>query len=245
ADLKNRGSTGSEIYYFVLNNASTDARTLNQVTNFPGDSNNPAACLKANIIAFDTLATINGLPGTARQVVLWDRVTRRFVELTRGTATSTNPAIDHLGRPVVFQSAADLKAGGGLGIGTQIFLYDLGPGLPPCDFVRCFPDPNRLTQVTKGAGISENANLSYDGRFVFFDSDAPVLGTSNGYKQIYVYDRGDGGRITQLTNGVGDSVHPTADETGAFITFASRADLLGNGSTGSSQIFYLDRERNV
>src|SRR5262249_35440403 len=109
ADLKNRGSTGSEIYYFALNNASTDAPPPSPATNVPGDSNNPAACLTANITAFDTLATSNGLPGTARQVVLWDRVTRRFVELARGTANSTNPAIDHLGRTVVFQSAADLK----------------------------------------------------------------------------------------------------------------------------------------
>src|SRR5262245_32060165 len=39
SDLKNVGSVGSEIYRFTLGNASPDARTLAQITNFPGDSN--------------------------------------------------------------------------------------------------------------------------------------------------------------------------------------------------------------
>src|SRR5262249_57840653 len=72
-------------------------------------------------------------------------------------------------------------------------------------------------------------------------------GTSNGWKQCWL------NQITttppfntpiRLTNGVGDSTHPTMSQDGRLVVWQSTADLLGTGSTGS-QIFLLDRQTGI
>src|SRR5207249_8119699 len=110
-------------------------------------------------------------------------------------------------------------------------------------------NPNSLYQVTFAAGQSTRPFITEssgpdDGRYILFQSDAAIVGPANGFQQIYLFDRGDGGRITQLTNGAGDSTFPSGDATGQLVTFQSTADLLGTGSVGS-QIFLLDRTKGI
>jgi hypothetical protein len=244
SDLMGNGSTGSEIYLYVLSPDAENARTLGQITNFAGDSNNPASSNRSTVVAFDSLAQIIGSTNGTRQVYLWFRTSNSFVQMTRGSAPSENPAIDYNARVLAFESDALLRGSGGPGIGRQIFVYDLTGGPPPCTPLGCAPDPNRLFQVTNVPGTSSNPAISKDGDRVYFQSDGPVLGASNGFSQIYVYDLANGGAITQITSGLGDSRHPGTDPDGQFVVFESEADLLGNGSSGR-QIFMLDIERDV
>ena len=249
SDLKHNGSSGRQIYYYSLSPAGNDSRTLNQITHFAGDSSNPTANVLGNVMAFDSAADILGTGSTARQIFLWYRDTGIFVQLTRGTADSMRPHIDLKGETVVFESQADLKGNGTGGIGTQIFFYDISGQRPLCDISGCHPNAKSLVQVTYQAGQSTRPFITEqngpdDGRYILFQSDAAIVGPSNGFQQIYLYDRGDGGRITQITNGAGDSTFPGADSTAEVIAFQSEADLLGTGSVGS-QVFLLDRTKGI
>ena len=119
SDLKHNGSTGSQLFFFVLSPNAANPGSLGQVTNFPGESANPASSSQSQLVAFDSAAALFGPPNLARQIFVWYRMTDAFVQLTSGTADSTNPSLDFDGRAVAFQSAADLT-GQGTSPGVQI-----------------------------------------------------------------------------------------------------------------------------
>jgi hypothetical protein len=241
SDLKNNGSSGSQIFFYVLRPNNPDSNTLRQITNHAGDSENPSANDSGWVTSFDSNADIVGIGNGFRQIFLSYRAYNfTIIQLTDGQADSTLPVLDFKGDLVTFQSMADL-AGSGLPTGySQVYLYRLLGGNPPCTLggtMGCHPDPSKLVQITNWAGNSTNPYVAAFGGAVVFQSD--VFGS----QQIFLYDLVNGGLITQITNGAGDSTNPTIDETSNFITFQSNADLLGNGSTGS-QIYYYDRERD-
>src|SRR5262249_51370057 len=84
-------------------------------------------------------------------------------------------------------------------------------------------------------------------------------GASNGFQQIWLYSITGNPPIgcpaepgaspgcpkpIRLTNGLGDSTHPSISQDARFVVFQSTADLLATGSTGS-HIFLLDRTTGI
>lgn len=243
SDLLHNGSTGRQIFLYNLDPRTQRGLPLQQITKYAGDSADPWVSSEAAFVVFDSAADIVGSGSSAKQIFLWKRQQNTFVQLTQGLADSVRPTIDAKGQTVAFQSLANLN-GSGLP-GWQIYIYDLtiGGKPPKCDLTGChFGNDTPLFQVTNAPdGDSLNPVMSDDGRYVIFQSNGSLVAPSNGFFQIYIYDRVLH-TIEQLTNGAGDSINPSTDQFGRAIAFQSRADLLNSGSTGS-QVFLLDRER--
>lgn len=233
SDLLGNGSAaGRQIFLFDFR---IGRRVLGQVTNHPGDSRNAAVDTAGTWVAFDSNADILENGNADRNIFLWNREQDAFVQLTSGTAESTGPVMDEQGRWIVFTAGDLLKRGS---VGRHVFLASLNG--------RCsLPASCPIQQITFLPGVNgaDHPEISGDARFVFFDSDQPLVGPSNNFRQIFGFDRVSG-EMFQITHGTGDSTQPSTDKSGRFVAFQSTADLLGAGSTGT-QVFLLDRQDNV
>ncbi len=98
-----------------------------------------------------------------------------------------------------------------------------------------------------GAGVS----ISDDGRYVAFNSNASniVPGDTNGYQDIFVYDRQTGTteRVSVAVDGTqgNGATYGTASlsPNGGYVTFSSTASNLVPGDTnGVSDVFIVDRQ---
>lgn len=106
------------------------------------------------------------------------------------------------------------------------------------------------TDVTGGAGTSENKSVSASGRFVAFESTASDLATvndNNGVEDISVRDRQDGVTITVSVNHAGTAIgnsrppNPVISGDGRFVVFLSLAsDLspLDIDNVGDAYLFF-------
>jgi hypothetical protein len=233
SDLMGNGSSGSEIFLFD----NEPPRSLSQVTNAAtGDSHNPSTDSNAGIVAFDSSSDFLHKGLTARQIFAWDKKTTAITQITMGTADSIKPKVSASGNVIAFQSSADLIGSGATG--SNIYYWQPSPF---CDFNGC----RYIRQVTSGPGLSENVVIGGgdSGPLLLFNSNAPVTGFSNGFQQIYMYERSTNHRI-QLTDGNGDSIKASTDQTGRLVLFQSQADLLNNGSSGW-ELFLLDRQTGI
>src|SRR3990170_5617 len=124
-------------------------------------------------------------------------------------------------------------------------------------------DGNALAGITERVSISssqtEGNNSSYrpsvssDGRYVAFDSLAGnlVTGDTNGYSDVFVYDRQTGltQRVSLTSGGVQGNNHsyrPSLSSDGRYVAFDSLAGNLVTGDTnGYSDIFVHDRQTGV
>jgi Tol biopolymer transport system component len=232
-DIMGNGSSGSEIFLFDNN----PPRNMRQVTNHPtGDSRNASTVSNGSTMVFDSSSDLRNNGITARQIFMWDRESGQYTQLTNGTADSVRPRISGSGNLVAFESAADLVGDGTTG--TNIYYWQPSQ---ICDFNGC----RYIRRVTSGPGISGNVVTGGgdNGQLLLFNSNSPVTGFSNGFQQIFMYERGTNRRI-QLTAFGADSIKPTMNNDGRLIVFQSQADVLGNGSTGW-EIFLLDRETGI
>jgi len=99
-------------------------------------------------------------------------------------------------------------------------------------------------------GFSHSADVSADGRFVAFRSDASTLvaGDTNANEDIFLHDRqtGQTTRISISSAGAeanGGSYYPSISNDGRFITFNSdAADLVTGDTNGFIDVFVRDRQ---
>lgn len=125
---------------------------------------------------------------------------------------------------------------------TDVFVHDLNAGTTEAISV----SPSGAL----GNGDSSNPRISADGRYVAFWSEADdlVLGDTNGFKDVFVYDRDtDTTTLVSLdSNGnQGDdhSIRPAVSADGRYVAFQSQADnLVLNGASLSTQVFVHDRD---
>ncbi|MFK8182418.1 MAG: DUF4114 domain-containing protein [Phormidesmis sp.] len=158
---------------------------------------------------------------------------------------SYNPAISENGRYVAFQTQFAET--------SQVFVYDRDTDFAEVvSAVPAFGEPDEVSEV--GNGAATNADISADGRFVVFQSEADNLGgddeldDTNGVSDIFVRDRqlNTLERIsvaidTTQANAASSQADISAD--GRYIAFASDAsNLVENDTNGTADIFVYDRE---
>jgi Tol biopolymer transport system component len=154
------------------------------------------------------------------------RVDAARSETPNGSAR--DPAMSGNGRYVAFVSEASNLVAGDRNRSADVFLYDMTSG--------------ELSLVSKAArggagnGTSRHPSLSYDGRFVAFESDASDLLCAdrctaetedvNLVPDVFLLDRATGAieRISGDANSswLEESTSPALDGTGTVLAFASR-----------------------
>ena len=215
----------------------------NDVSGFPSIS------ADGRYVAFHSYAT-NLIPGdanTGSDVYVRDRVagTTEKVSLTSTGAQPTLgasfvPRITEDGRYVAFHSTVANLVTGDSNNQTDVFVRDRVAGTTERVSVS--------TAGVQGNGLSMNARITADGRFVAFTSFASTLvpnDTVNG--DTFVHDRltQTTERVSVATDGtpaLGRSEIGAMTPDGRFVAFSSTADnLVANDTNGSTDAFLRDR----
>jgi len=151
-----------------------------------------------------------------------------LTQLTNTTGSSFFnffPAFNAAGNRIVFNSSADLVGSNGDG-GVEAFLWDASIGF------------TQITNVNSALSVTPSINAA--GSRVAFQSNTNPLGTNgDGNFEIFLWDASTG--LIQITNTTkGNSATPKINAAGNRIAFQSTADLTGNNSDGSLEVFLWD-----
>ncbi|MFN8381360.1 MAG: hypothetical protein U0V02_05440 [Anaerolineales bacterium] len=136
------------------------------------------------------------------------------------------------GRFVAFESDATNLVAGDTNNITDIFVKDMQTGAI-----------TRVTVDSSGVeanGISSDAAISGDGRYVAFASEASNLVPNdlNGVRDIFVHDLQTGATIWASTNGNATSWEPSISLDGHFVVFTSAAtNFISNDTNGKRDVF--------
>jgi len=239
---------------------------ISRTTGSAGAIGNAASSLPAvsgdgEIVAFTTQATNLGGSAMTSQVVVRDRDDDTTVVISRasgaagaiGNGISAGSAVSADGRYVAFTSIATnlIPAGQGQNSagGADVFVRDLDD------------DTTTLVSVAAPGGLNNNAGgsgfasigMSYDGRYIAFTSNSPLVATdNNGLQDIYVRDTEDGltTLVSVATGGTiatgGASTNPSMSGDGRYVVFQSAATNLVVGDTNAADdIFLHDRETGI
>ncbi|MBK7642998.1 MAG: PD40 domain-containing protein [Planctomycetes bacterium] len=213
-----------------------------------GDSLEPEISADGRYVVFFSYAT-NLVPGDTNNtsdIFLRDRLLGTTECISVGPlgepANGGNryPTISHDGRYVAWESnASNLVAGDSNGV-RDIFVRDRQLGLT-----------QRVSVDSAGAqgdGASTDANLSPDGRFVAFESDATNLvpGDTNAVTDVFLHDLLTGAtqRVSTTSSGTQASQpsnDPYVSDEGRFVAFDSRdANFVPGDANGQIDIFVKD-----
>jgi Tol biopolymer transport system component len=215
-----------------------------------GDSTVPAISADGRLVAFESAATnlvsfdTNGAP----DVFVHDRATGVTTRRSLGpggvelSQTSQDPFLSADGRFLSFSSFEDGIVPGDFNASLDVFVVELATGAITCE---------SLTPLgASGNDHSLEAELSADGRFVAFQSDATDLVAADGnfLRDIFVRDRASGTttRVSVTSAGAesnsGLSMQPTISGDGRVVAFASLADdLVPGDGNGTFDVFLHDR----
>jgi PKD repeat protein len=160
-------------------------------------------------------------------------------------SNSYNPAVSGDGNFVVFESDATNLVADDTNGEMDIFVRDIALGIT-----------TRVSVSSSGEqsnGLSTNAAISADGRYVVFESNASnlVADDTNATTDIFLHDRSTGTteRInysSEFGQTVWDSHSPEISEDGRYITYYSFADnLVANDTNLSDDIFVYDRVQAI
>lgn len=242
------GLSRAENHIFVYDRQTGKTSLISVDSNgVEGDcgSSLPAISADGRYVAFTSEATnlVAGDTNKYHDVFVHDRqlgeTTRVSVDSSgaQGVKNSDSPAISADGLFVAFRScAANLVAGDINGV-CDIFVHDRQTG-----------KTTRVSLSSSGAegdGVSYEPNISADGRFVAFYSDAANLaaGDTNGVCDIFVHDRQSGvtTRVSVSSSSAeanGASYEPTISADGHFVAFYSdAANLVAGDTNGFFDIF--------
>ncbi len=162
----------------------------------------------------------------------------------QGNGDSLNARISSDGRYVVFASDATNLIAGDTNAKRDVFLHD-----------RNTKTTTRLSIATAGTqanGASDLPQISADGRFIAFQSDATNLvdGDTNNASDVFLRDRQSGATLRVSVTSVGTqangpSYQPSLADNGLSIVFASDATNLFMGDNNfSTDIFLRNRQNN-
>jgi len=212
-------------------------------------SKNPSISGDGRYVVFESYATNLVQDDKSRKIDIFvhDRLTGITDRVSKGisgqeaNSQSSNASISYDGRFIAFESyASNLVPNDTRGL-PDIFVYD-----------RLTEQMDRVNVGISGQeanGDSKNASISYDGRFIAFESYASNLveGDANLAWDIFVYDRQTG--VTELASVKSDggkanfsSMNPAISGDGRYVTFSSSAtNLVGNDTNGATDVFLHDR----
>lgn len=183
----------------------------------------PATIVSTVLIAVLSIAPILTLSAKAQIVCPLPSVIQVTNDLEED---SQRPSVSDDGMLIVFESESNIN-GGNPNNEDQIYLYNKLTEV--------------ITQITFGNNDSTFAKISGDGNKIVFESRADLDGfSSNGKRQVYIYDI-PSGVLTQITsNGNFDSRGAQTDFTGSLVAFYSKADLTGQNADNSFEVFLYD-----
>ena len=220
-----------------------------------GDSQRPTLSSDGRFVAFWSAADnlVDGDSNRVTDCFVHDRQTHETIRVDVGpgdvqaNGECARPVISADGRLVAFESAAtNLEKPGVLGKSTDtnkardVFLRDLEEKTTTRISVS--------TDGRQGAGESVRAAISADGRYVAFQSDAPLQSDDTNEKtDVYLRDL-EGNETTRISigpgavEGNGGSFSPSLSADGRFIAYWSNASGLVSGDTNKAgDVFVFDR----
>ena len=218
-----------------------------------GSSDNAVISAAGRFVAFESSAT-NFVPDDTNAVddvfvrdLQTGSVERVSVSSTgaQGNDDSRSPSISADGRFVAFQSDATNLVPDDSNGDFDIFLHDRLTGSTELISV--------ASDGSQGDRSSYNPAVSWDGRYVAFESFAGNLSpVDGGYRDIFIRDRQTGlteliSRETDGSDAIGHSYDPTISADGRYVAFSSDANSLdssngGDANNGERDIFVRDRE---
>jgi hypothetical protein len=157
----------------------------------------------------------------------------------QGNDQSDDPEISGNGRYVAFQSGASNLVENDTN-GGELFIHDLHTGQTTRVAI-----PNIHLQANDS---SSHASVSFDGRYVAFDTLASnlVSGDTNGARDIFIRDRDIGVtiRVSIASDGTqanGGSAQPSISADGRYIAFHSLSNnLVSEDNNSSDDVFVHD-----
>jgi len=194
-----------------------------------------------NLVPEDT----NGIS----DIFVRDRLTGLVERISRGEEPAYNPVIAANGQFVAFQSNTE--------DGDRVFVYDRERQVTESVLAESV-----LAETADGetANNLSHPDISANGRFVVFESDADNLdadnlveGDANELSDIFVRDR-QINTLESITSSVtaedapsnGSSSQAAISANGRYVAFASAAsNLLENDTNGTTDIFVFDRDTQV
>jgi len=219
-------------------NVSSDGSQSNQA------SGHPSISADGRYVAFQSKASnlVDGDTNGVYDIFVHDRNTRmteRVSIASDGTESNNNsnrPCISGGGRFVAFGSSADNLAPGDAGFGYDIFVFD-----------RQTRTTERISNASDNSGRTEpwDLSISSNGEYVLFVSGSGdlVADDTNGYFDIFVYDRQSGSteRISIASDGTQANAWsgmPSISADGMFTTFYSLAsNLVPNDTNWKEDVF--------
>lgn len=204
------------------------------------------------VVAFVSNAT-NIVPGdlnSVQDVFVRDQLrgttTRVSIDSsgTEADGRSQYIALSGDGNVVAFSSQASNLVPGDTNLRFDVFVHDRSTGATE----RVSVGPGGI-EGDEWSGTSATA-LSYDGRYVAFDSDATnlVAGDTNGSVDVFVWDRSSGTNervsVGQAgAQGLYGGYGPRISTDGRFVVFTSDSpDLVAGDANGKTDIFIRDRQ---
>jgi Tol biopolymer transport system component len=235
---------------FVRNVASG---AVTPVTNGNDDSDSSATAnglgldlsVDGRYVVFDSKATdlVPGLVDANAQedVFRWDRTTGAIELVSAGpaggtvTGASRQPHVSGDGRTVVFQSTAKLSAVDPGAFAPQVYVRDLAAGVT-----------TMVSVTTAGAAanpFAERSDISADGRYVSFVSDAVdlVAGDVNGKRDVFRRDLVTGTTIA-VTSGTDAADSPAINGDGSRVVFETfeRLDPAADVNAADRDVYLRD-----
>lgn len=214
-----------------------------------GRSGDPDISGNGQIVVFESLAD-NLVPNDSNgvsDVFIWNRSTGSMNRASirtggaQGNGGSFDPEIAAFGKFIVFDSNARNLVGNDRNGKRDVFIH------------------NRISRKTwivsinskekRGNGISSNASVSADGRFVAFQSRASNMTGADKSKNldVFVRDRKKGTTVqasldSRGRQGAGWSGDPSISDSGRYIAFESTAgNLVGKDPNKKRDVFLRDR----
>ena len=214
-----------------------------------GDSYYPNLSADGRWVAFVSLANNLVASDSNRQsdVFVHDRITHQTTRVSlnsagvQGNGGSYYPSLSADGHLVAFMADASNLVAGDTNGASDVFIRN------------CLTHQTTRVSVdsvgAQGVGESFYPNLSADGRWVVFESEASnlVVGDTNGTLDIFVHDRlsHETTRVSVRSNGAqgnGFSYSSSLSADGHFVAFTSEASNLVGGDTNDvADIFVHDR----
>jgi Tol biopolymer transport system component len=203
-----------------------------------------AASNNGAFVAFDSVAPnlVDGDTNNSYDIFLRNVAAGTTTRISMGPGgeqsayASTGPSISADGRYVVFQSSGDNLVTGDTNNKTDVFLYDAVTA--------------SLSRVSVGAtgtqanGNSFSPNISPNGRYVTFTSDATnlVLGDTNAYDDIFIKDLQTGAvrRIMGSSQPNGASAHSSVTSNGSVVFLSSASNLVSGDTNARMDVFLYD-----